>query len=47
MERQKDVSEHVTRIKKQGYINLDDYRLATGACRQGTEMFLKEHGFTW
>ena len=42
-----DVSEHVARIKAQGYVTPEDYRLVTGACRQGTAQFLKEKGFTW
>ena len=44
---QKNVSEHVARIKEQGYVTPDDYRLVTGACRQGTGRFLAEHGFGW
>ena len=42
-----DVSEHVKRVKEQGYVTPNDYRLLTGACRQGTEQFLHANGFTW
>ena len=42
-----DVSEHVKRVKEQGYVTPNDYRLLTGACRQGTEQFLQANGFTW
>ncbi len=45
----KDVNmeEHIQRIKQQGYMNAEDYRLLTGACREGTNRFLQEHGLTW
>ena len=43
----KDVSEHVRRVKEQGYITPCDYRLLTGACEAGTDRFLKEHNLTW
>ena len=42
-----DISEHITRIAQQGYMNANDYRLLTGACRQGTDYFLREHNLTW
>lgn len=42
-----DVSEHIARIAQQGFMNANDYRLLTGACRQGTDFFLSEHNLTW
>ena len=42
-----DMSEHIARIAQQGYMNATDYRLLTGACRQGTDHFLQEHNLTW
>ena len=42
-----DISEHIARIAQQGYMNANDYRLLTGACRQGTDHFLQEHHLTW
>ena len=33
--------------KQQGYMNANDYRLLTGACREGTNHFLQEHDLTW
>lgn len=42
-----DVSEHIARIAQQGFMNANDYRLLTGACRQGTDRFLSEHNLTW
>jgi len=44
---QADVSEHVNRVKHQGYVTPNDYRLITGACRQGTQRFLDANGYTW
>ena len=43
----KDVSEHINRVKSQGYVTPNDYRLITGACRQGTERFLTANNLTW
>ena len=42
-----DVQEHIKRVKEQGYITPNDYRLLTGACRYGTNKWLEENGFTW
>lgn len=42
-----NLDEHIQRIKQQGYMNANDYRLLTGACREGTNHFLQEHGLTW
>ena len=42
-----NLEEHIQRIKQQGYMNANDYRLLTGACREGTNHFLQEHGLTW
>lgn len=42
-----NVEEHIQRIKQQGYMNAEDYRLLTGACREGTKRFLQKHGLTW
>ena len=42
-----DVKEHVKRIRKQGYMTANDYRLLTGACRYGTNKWLEENGYTW
>ena len=42
-----DLTEHIERIKEQGYITPNDYRLLTGACRFGTNRWLEENGFTW
>ena len=41
------VQEHIKRVKEQGYITPNDYRLLTGACRYGTNRWLEENGFTW
>ena len=41
------VQEHIKRVKEQGYITPNDYRLLTGACRYGTNRWLGENGFTW
>ena len=43
----KDVSEHIMRVKSQGFVTPNDYRLITGACRQGTERFLTANNLTW
>lgn len=43
----RNLKEHIQRIKQQGYMNANDYRLITGACREGTDRFLQEHGLTW
>ena len=43
----KDVSEHIVRVKSQGFVTPNDYRLITGACRQGTERFLTAKNLTW
>ena len=43
----KDVSEHIMRVKSQGYVTPMDYRLLTGACEAGTDRFLKSHNLTW
>lgn len=43
----KDVSEHIFRVKSQGFVTPNDYRLITGACRQGTERFLTANNLTW
>ena len=42
-----DVKEHVKRVKEQGFITPNDYRLLTGACRYGTNRWLEENGYTW
>ncbi len=42
-----NLDEHIQRIKQQGYMNANDYRLLTGACREGTNRFLQERGLTW
>jgi hypothetical protein len=42
-----DVQEHIKRVKEQGFITPNDYRLLTGACRYGTNRWLEENGFTW
>ena len=42
-----DVQEHIKRVKEQGYITPNDYRLLTGACQYGTNKWLEENGFTW
>lgn len=42
-----NLEEHIKRIKQQGYMNANDYRLLTGACREGTNHFLQEHDLTW
>ena len=42
-----NLEEHIQRIKQQGYMNAEDYRLLTGACREGTKRFLQKHGLTW
>ncbi len=42
-----DLSKHIARIAQQGYMDANDYRLLTGACRQGTDHFLQEHHLTW
>jgi len=40
-------SEHIQRIIKQGYMNPQDYRLLTRACREGTNRFLEDNNLTW
>ena len=42
-----DIQEHIKRVKEQGYITPNDYRLLTGACRYGTNKWLEENNFTW
>ncbi len=42
-----DVQVHIKRVKEQGYITPNDYRLLTGACRYGTNRWLEQNGFTW
>jgi len=40
-------NEHIQRIIKQGYMNPQDYRLLTRACREGTNRFLEDNDLTW
>jgi len=40
-------NEHIKRIIKQGYMSAQDYRLLTGACREGTNRFLDDNDLTW
>ena len=42
-----DRAYHINRIAKQGYMNATDYRLLTGACKAGTDHFLKLNNLTW
>ena len=42
-----DISAHIARIAKQGTMTANDYRLLTGACREGTDHFLQAHNLTW
>lgn len=42
-----DLTVHIQRIAAQGYMDANDYRLLTGACREGTSHFLKAHNLTW
>lgn len=42
-----NIDEHIKRIKKQGYMTANDYRLITGACRYGTNRFLEKNNLTW
>ena len=42
-----DPNEHIHRIAQQGYMNANDYRLLTGACREGTNRFLEANNLTW
>ena len=41
------LEENVKRIKSQGYMTAQDYRLLTGSCEQGTQRWLDENGYTW
>ena len=41
-----DVTELVKEIKSKGTINVDEYRLLTGACKYGVNSFLKEKNLT-
>lgn len=43
----RDISEHVAKIKSQGYVTPMDYRLITGACETGTNEFLKRKHLSW
>jgi len=43
----KDVKEHIQRVKTQGYVTPNDYRLITGACNYGTNKFLEENNLDW
>ena len=45
--RNRDISEHISRVKSQGYVTPNDYRLITGACQQGTGRFLIANSLTW
>ena len=45
--RNMNIDEHIKRIKEQGYMTANDYRLITGACRYGTNKFLEENNLTW
>jgi len=40
-------NEHIKRIIKQGYMSAQDYRLLTGACREGTNRFLEDNDLGW
>ena len=42
-----DMTVHIQRIVAQGYMDANDYRLITGACREGTNHFLEVHNLTW
>lgn len=37
----------ISKIAKHGYVTANDYMILTGACKEGLERFLVEHGFTW
>lgn len=43
----RDISEHVARIKSQGYVTPMDYCLITGACKAGTDKFLRKNNLSW
>ena len=43
----RSAEEHIERIKSQGYMTANDYRLLTGACEMGTSGWLKANGYTW
>lgn len=45
--RSMNIGENIERIKKQGYITANDYRLITGACHYGVNKFLEENNLTW
>jgi len=40
----KSVEEHVVRVKAQGIVSREDYRLITGACRYGVAQFCRDKG---
>ena len=42
-----NITEHIVRIKSQGYVTPMDYRLITRACETGTEEFLKRKHLSW
>ena len=43
MDKNRDVSEHVARIKAKGTMTSNDYRLLTSACESGTNHFLQQN----
>lgn len=46
-QKRQDISEHITRIKGQGYVIPTDYMLLTGACENGVAEFLERKGLNW
>ncbi len=44
LQESQDASQLIASIKKSGRVTKNDYRLLTGACKQGTERFLSWNG---
>ena len=42
LDEQKDYPEIIKNINEKGYFGANDYRLLTGACKQGTNKFIED-----
>ena len=47
LDEQKDYPEIIKNINEKGYFGANDYRLLTGACKQGTNKFIEDNNYTW
>ena len=47
LDEDKDYLEIINNINKKGYFEANDYRLLTGACRQGTNKFIEDNDYSW